>query len=176
MARNLKSNVDKWDNWRICNKPQEANSSLSGLTYIFPMSTVNKMKHFERFKLLRIFPALWPVWAGPWNWSKHAFGKWEKPHFQTKRKCKAEKIQTNVGIWKRKDCIHYSHQGCTGNMNSSNYINNNHLFQQIPPVMFPDVDGCLMMNDYQHMHFLSDCPKYVSDERIKFWFLKTSGL
>lgn len=111
----------KWDNWRICNKPWEANSSLSGLTYIFRMSTVSKMKHFEGFKLLRIFTVLWPVLIEPWNWSKHAFGKWEKPPFQTKRKCEAEKVQMNVGIWKRKDCIHYSHQGCTGNMNSSNY-------------------------------------------------------
>lgn len=47
-------------------------------------------------------------------------------------------------------------------------LQNCHLFQQIPPVMFPDVDVLQMMNDNQPVHFLSDCPTYVSDERIKF--------
>lgn len=140
-----------------CNKPWEANSSLSGLTYILWMPTVNKIKHSEDFKLLRSFPSrrwiytdmhpvLRLVWTRPRNWSKHAFGKWEKPPFQTKRKCEAENIQKNVGIWKRKDCIHYHHQGCTGNMNSSNSIDNSHLFKQIPPLILMDTKWWIVIN------------------------------
>lgn len=155
-SRNLKLNAYEVRQLKNCNKPWEANSSLSGLTYSLWMSTVNKMKHSEGFKLLRTFPSrrwiytdthpvLWPVWTGPWNWSKHTFGKWEKPPFQSKRKCQTEEVQMNVGIWKRKDCIYYHHQGCTGNMNSSKSVNNSHSFPQIPPLMFTDVDGHQMI-------------------------------
>lgn len=61
-------------------------------------------------------------------------------------------------------------------MNNSNYINISRLFQQIPPLMFTDVDVHPMMKGNQPGHFLTDCPKSVLDERIKYWFLKASGL
>lgn len=61
------------------------------------------------------------------------FWKMGEATFPNQKEMKAEGVQMNVGIRKRKYCTHYSHQSCAGNMNSSNYMNISHLFQQIPP-------------------------------------------
>lgn len=146
----------KWDNERLCNKPWEASSPLPGLTYIIWRSTVNKMKLSEGFKLLRIFPSR--RWIYTYILCCDQFGQGPETeasmllengrnHLSKPKEMKAEEVQMNVGIWKRKYCTHYSHQSCTGNMNSSNCMNISHLYQQIPPVIFTDVDGHPVMNN-----------------------------